>query len=129
VTGPAGQLAAGRHQRRQIARVGPRQAAGASQPPRGPCLRRVAAGPGEAGDSPRSRLCARRVRRPHSSSRCATTSTTAPRPDRRRRGGRGSTGQAAARARYPGGPAISRRPRQRRHETGCSRAWMGDSAT
>ena len=111
-----GWVAAGRDQRREDARVGPRQAARRRQPPRGPPLRRLAPRPGP-GRRPRAGVPARRARRlgrPHVPRRDARPPDVPPaRADRRRRGGRGvRQGRAAARPRLPGRPGHPARGRR-----------------
>ena len=104
----ARRLAAGRHHDGQDARLGPRPAARAGQPPRGPHLRGVAARPergGQAGAGVPGRG-ARRLRWPYLPGRDeGQPDLSAARPDRRRRRGGGvRQGRPAARAAVSGWP-------------------------
>ena len=127
-------LAARRHQLRQGARLGPRQAAHRGQPPRGPRLRGVAARPGRGrGRQARAGLPARgarRLGRPHVPRRDARP------PDLP--AARTTVDDAAGEAfdkvgrllglGYPGGPAIQRAAEGAvRHDVRFPRAWMGDT--
>ena len=130
----ARRIAARRHQLREGARLGPRQAARRGEPPRRPRLRGLAARPGR-GRARRTGVPARRarrVRRPHVPRRDARPpDLSAARPDRRRRRRRGlRQGRAAARPRLPGRTGDpARGARRRSRAIGSSRGRGSASRT